>query len=176
MAARTSDIAADSQAQILVLWGGEVRNERALFGRRDGAPGSLLTSERRTQALHGAQAAVWETQRCLVPISGFSIDGVGSGSGRWICEDPGPLFAAGLRSAVQTREGFHLSCFSLLTDPGDGDDHPAEVPVLIGADDVIEWFYLDGAEAMRRMAQLPPRRFISVDSVLRRTSLQGKVH
>ncbi|MBB4129089.1 putative SOS response-associated peptidase YedK [Xanthomonas translucens] len=176
MAARSSEIAAGSQAQILVLWGGEVRNERALFGRRDDASGALLTSERRAQALHGAQAAVWETQRCLVPISGFRLDTADGSGGRWICEDPGPLFAAGLRSAMQTREGFHLSCFSLLTEAGEALGHPAEVPVLIGADDVIEWFYLDGAEAMRRASQLSPRRFVGVDSALRRTPLQGHMH
>ncbi|MBN6149430.1 hypothetical protein JR065_03695 [Xanthomonas sp. AmX2] len=160
-AGRTSEISLGGQAQILVFWGGDVRNERALFGRRDGAPGEVIASEHRDLGIRGAQAAVWETQRCLVPMTGFSV-GEGAHAGSWICEDRGPLFAVGVRSAIATREGFHLSCFSLLTQPcatrGGG---PPEVPVLIGADDVIEWFYLDGEQALQRVKQAKSRRFLS---------------
>ncbi|KAB7776302.1 SOS response-associated peptidase family protein [Xanthomonas sp. LMG 12460] len=165
-AGRTSEIAAGQQAQILVLWGGEVRNERALFGRRDAPQDPLITSERRERAWQGAQTAVWETQRCLVPIAGFR-SAVAARGGPWICEDPGPLFAAGLRSSMQTQEGFHLSCFSLLTEAPAVPALPDEVPVLIGADDVIEWLYLDGQDALRRLDVAQQRRFVSVDALLR---------
>ncbi|MCI2243848.1 hypothetical protein L3067_04395 [Xanthomonas sp. PPL568] len=165
-AGRTSEITAGQQAQILVLWGGEVRNERALFGRRDAPDGPLITSERRDRTWPAAQAAVWETQRCLVPIAGFSVAG-DAAHGAWICDTSGALFAAGLRSSMQTRDGFHLSCFSLLTEVPATPELPNEVPLLIGADDVIEWLYLDGAEALRRLQHVPAQRFVSVAALLR---------
>ncbi|MEL4892008.1 hypothetical protein PQU63_16055 [Xanthomonas protegens] len=165
-AGRTSEIVAGQQAQILVLWGGEVRNERALFGRRDAPQGPLITSERCARTWPAAQAAVWETQRCLVPIAGFSVAG-DAARGAWICEASGPLFAAGLRNSMQTQDGFHLSCFSLLTDASASPHPPTEVPLLIGADDVIGWLYLDGSEALRRLRHAPPQRFVSIDALLR---------
>jgi hypothetical protein len=145
-------IGVGDRARIVVMASGAIRTEPANFGVA-GLPGPRPVCSWPVDAATRPQlAALWETQRCLVPISGLVEEQDGLRQS-WLCRARAPAFAAGIRSARPARDGTHVSEFSLLTapHPGDGAGDARSLPLLVPQQAVVGWFFLDGARALQAL-------------------------
>ncbi|WP_115050737.1 hypothetical protein [Xanthomonas arboricola] len=142
------EIGVGADADILVADRGGRREERATFGRR--APGqqrSITTQE--PEWLGRVDLAIWETQRCLVPLCGFvgtaSTDGATAAT--WLSQDGGALYAAGLRNVMDIGGRLQMG-FSLLV--ASSASLPTQRPLCIEGD-ATRWLQVSGEEAMRQL-------------------------
>ena len=108
------EVGVGADADILVADRGGKREERATFGRR--APGQQRSLHMQEPSwLGGVDLAIWETQRCAIPLCGFvctaSVDG--NTAATWLSPDNRALYAAGLRNVMDIGGRLQMG-FSLL--------------------------------------------------------------
>ncbi|MEA9912802.1 hypothetical protein VDG39_08720 [Xanthomonas campestris pv. raphani] len=143
------EVGVGADADILVADRGGKREERATFGRR--APGQQRSLHMQEPSwLGGVDLAIWETQRCAIPLCGFvctaSVDG--NTAATWLSPDNRALYAAGLRNVMDIGGRLQMG-FSLLV--ASSSSMPTHRPLCIDGD-VAQWLQLSGHEAMRRLS------------------------
>ncbi|MCC4604003.1 hypothetical protein HG421_15690 [Xanthomonas campestris pv. badrii] len=141
------EVEVGAEADVLVGGRGGNRDERATFGRR--SPGQLRPVHvQEPGRMDGIDVAIWETQRCAIPICGFvcalSSDGT---SATWLSQDGEAVHAAGLRNVMDVG-GRLQTGFSILVVASAG--MPTYRPLCIDGD-VQQWLQLGGGEALRRL-------------------------
>ncbi|WP_022971716.1 hypothetical protein [Xanthomonas maliensis] len=143
------EVGIGADADILVANRGGSRDERATFGRR--APGQQRSLHMQEPGwLAGVDLAIWETQRCAIPLCGFvcaaSVDG--STAGTWLSADSSALHVAGLCNVMDIGGRLQMG-FSLLVASSGG--MPSHRPLCIHGD-VAQWLQMSGREAMGRLS------------------------
>ncbi|MBB3805506.1 hypothetical protein FHT03_002562 [Xanthomonas arboricola] len=143
------EVGVGADADILVADRGGKREERATFGRRP--PGQQRSIHMQEPAwLGGVDLAIWETQRCAIPLCGFvcTASADGTTAATWLSPDGGALYAAGLRNVMDIGGRLQMG-FSLLV--ASSASMPTHRPLCI-AGDVRSWLQMGGTEAMRHLA------------------------
>ncbi|MEQ4576966.1 MULTISPECIES: hypothetical protein [Gammaproteobacteria] len=143
------EIGAGGIGSILLPHREEAKAEEASFGRP--LPDQIdLVLMQEPARLARADLAIWETQRCAVPLLGFSLTaadehGRGPRAIAWLTEDGEQVFAAGLCSVNEL--GHHpRSAFSLLV--GSSSRAPLYRPLYIQGVPIADWLRMPGAQAM----------------------------
>ncbi|HEY0335094.1 MAG TPA: hypothetical protein VGC74_15530, partial [Stenotrophomonas sp.] len=133
-------------AVIAVRQRGTARFEESVFGRRVGSRADLLMQQ--PSELRGGDLAIWETQRCAVPVLGFSLapdKANGRGSTTWLAAEGVTLFVAGLCSIIEVNDR-PRSAFSILATASTQAPHFR--PMYLRGGKVTEWLQSSGSEAM----------------------------
>ncbi|HET6396586.1 MAG TPA: hypothetical protein VFF91_07065 [Pseudoxanthomonas sp.] len=149
-----TELSRGSVGSVLVMDRGVCRPMDAVFGRPIGTPGRPVLAQE-PAALGDGDTALWETQRCVVPILGFSIETRRGkpGVGTWVGDARRPVLAAGLYSVADFGRRARV-CFSLLV--AASPTPPACRPLYLGVEDPGEWLRMPGCEAMRNLRSMWP--------------------
>ncbi|APP75454.1 hypothetical protein BJD12_09535 [Xanthomonas vesicatoria ATCC 35937] len=139
------EVGVGADADVLVANRGGQREERATFGRR--APGQQRSIHMQEPAwLGNVDLAIWETQRCAIPLCGFvcTASADGTTAATWLSPDGSASYAAGLRNVTDIGGRLQMG-FSLLV--ATSATMPTHRPLCIDGD-VGQWLQMTGAEAM----------------------------
>ncbi|AOD16093.1 hypothetical protein VB151_07480 [Xanthomonas fragariae] len=142
------EVGVGADADILVADRGGKREERATFGRR--APGQQRSIHMQEPGwLGGVDLAIWETQRCAIPLCGFACTASADGTtaATWLSQNGGAVYAAGLRNVMDIGGRLQMG-FSLLV--ASSVSMPTHRPLCIDGD-VGQWLHASGNEAMRHL-------------------------
>ncbi|CAD0353247.1 hypothetical protein [Xanthomonas hortorum] len=156
------EVGVGADADILIADRGGKREERATFGRR--APGQQRSIHMQEPSwLGGVDLAIWETQRCAIPLCGFvcTASADGSTAATWLSQDNGEVYAAGLRNVMDIGGRLQMG-FSLLV--ASSASMPTHRPLCIDGD-VKQWLQLGGKVAMLHLTPWQLNRYTTAAGV-----------
>ncbi|WAH63842.1 hypothetical protein [Xanthomonas hortorum] len=142
------EVGVGADANILVADRGGRREEQATFGRRP--PGQQRLIHLQEPACLGrVDLAIWETQRCAIPLCGFvcTASADGTTAATWLSPEGSSVYAAGLRNVMDIGGRLQMG-FSLLV--ATSTSMPTYRPLCIEGE-VRKWLQLGGDDAMRHL-------------------------
>jgi hypothetical protein len=120
------------------------------FGLDSGRPGASFDGLVDADHLSSAQRAVWETQRCVIPMIGFRrLDRRKAVGRRWMAPSGLIAFVPALRYSIPDEAGRHAECQLLVREtPPVG-----ELPFALTDVTPRQWLTLDGDDAWAALRQ-----------------------
>lgn len=137
------------QLSVIKLKSGSTQLSTSTFGLDNGQLRNSFDGVADVDHLDAIQHAIWDTQRCVIPVTGFrSADRGLSANTQW--GNGGRVsFIPALRYCVGREEGRHGECQLLVHSRGRGES----LPFALGPTTLLQWLQLTGKDAMSALDQ-----------------------
>lgn len=147
------EVALGYSLAVIKLRNGITQLAGSTFGLDSGRLRNAFDGAIEATSLGPVAQAIWDNQRCLVPITGFRSTGANIGSSRWISADGGIAYVPALRFSIEDHQGRHGEC-QVLVRPSGLDQL---MPLALDQTTPLQWMRLSGTDALQGLTQ-PWRR------------------